>query len=183
MHKSHGDFIPWFGQCLLHIVVTSFGQGLHSTPLKWSKDQTWVPQFSSLYQVFFLCEESPQVGVSHTIHNWSLSNTRVRGRRNTHNKPNHNNTRTQVEKRAQETTQQSYSSKHVLKSLSSKAIAWLQYLNVIRCPNDVWCFFYAPRGSFCSPKGPRSRWSSIWKVMFVFCPRVHQTVRCTRDSE
>jgi hypothetical protein len=52
MHKWHGDFIPWFGQCLLHVVVTSFDQGLHSTPLKWSKDQTWVPQFSSLYQVF-----------------------------------------------------------------------------------------------------------------------------------
>jgi hypothetical protein len=34
MHKRHGDFIPWFGQCLLHVVVTSFGQGLHSTPLK-----------------------------------------------------------------------------------------------------------------------------------------------------
>jgi hypothetical protein len=27
-------FIPWFGQCLLHVVVTSFGQGLHSIPLK-----------------------------------------------------------------------------------------------------------------------------------------------------
>jgi hypothetical protein len=40
MHKRHGDFIPWFGQCLLHVVVTSFGQGLHSTPLKSSKYQT-----------------------------------------------------------------------------------------------------------------------------------------------
>jgi hypothetical protein len=27
-------FLLWFGQCLLHVVVTSFGQGLHSTPLK-----------------------------------------------------------------------------------------------------------------------------------------------------
>jgi hypothetical protein len=34
MHKCHDDFIPWFDQCLLHVVVTSFGQGLHSTPLK-----------------------------------------------------------------------------------------------------------------------------------------------------
>jgi hypothetical protein len=31
MHRWHGDYIPWFGQCLLHIVVTSFGQGLHCT--------------------------------------------------------------------------------------------------------------------------------------------------------
>jgi hypothetical protein len=33
-HKRHNDFIPWFGQCLLHVVVTSFSQGLHSTHLK-----------------------------------------------------------------------------------------------------------------------------------------------------
>jgi hypothetical protein len=32
--NRHGDFIPWFGQCLLHVVVTFFGQGLHSIPLK-----------------------------------------------------------------------------------------------------------------------------------------------------
>jgi hypothetical protein len=34
MHKRHNDFIPWFGQCLLHVVVSSFSKGLHSTPLK-----------------------------------------------------------------------------------------------------------------------------------------------------
>jgi hypothetical protein len=33
MDKRHDDFISWFGQCLLHIVVTYFGQVLHSTPL------------------------------------------------------------------------------------------------------------------------------------------------------
>jgi hypothetical protein len=43
-------FYPCFGQSLLHIVVTSFGQGLHSTPLKLFKYQTWVLQLSSLYQ-------------------------------------------------------------------------------------------------------------------------------------
>jgi hypothetical protein len=63
MHKRHGDFIPWFGQCLLHVVVTSFGQG-----------PSQVIQRSNLSTtVFFLtsnplCEESPQVGVSHTLH-------------------------------------------------------------------------------------------------------------------
>jgi hypothetical protein len=31
---SDSDFIMWFSQCLLHVVVTSFGQGLHSIPLK-----------------------------------------------------------------------------------------------------------------------------------------------------
>jgi hypothetical protein len=28
------QFLLWFAQCLLHVVVTYFGQGLHSTPLK-----------------------------------------------------------------------------------------------------------------------------------------------------
>jgi hypothetical protein len=42
---------------------------------------------------------------------------------------------------------------------------------------------HAPRGPFYSPKGPRSRWSSIWQGMVAFYPRVHQTVRCTPDRE
>jgi hypothetical protein len=33
-HKIDNDFIPWFSQYLLPVVVTSFSQGLHSTPLK-----------------------------------------------------------------------------------------------------------------------------------------------------
>jgi hypothetical protein len=45
----------------------------------------------------------------------------------------------------------------------------------------VYCSM-APRGFFYSPKGPKSRWSSIWKALIAFCPRVHQTVRCTRDT-
>jgi hypothetical protein len=32
------------------------------------------------------------------------------------------------------------------------------------------------------PKGPRSRWSSIWKAMIAFCPWVHRIVRCTPDT-
>jgi hypothetical protein len=76
MHKWHGDFIPWFGQCLLHVVVTSFGQGLHSIPLKWSKDQTWVPRLSSFSQVFPLWEP-PQVGVSHPYKIDHNSTTRI----------------------------------------------------------------------------------------------------------
>jgi hypothetical protein len=27
-------FIMWFGQAYIHVVVSSFEQGLHSTPLK-----------------------------------------------------------------------------------------------------------------------------------------------------
>jgi hypothetical protein len=42
---------------------------------------------------------------------------------------------------------------------------------------------HAPMGPFYSPKGLRSRWSSIWKALVAFCPWVHRTIRCTTDSE
>jgi hypothetical protein len=42
---------------------------------------------------------------------------------------------------------------------------------------------HASRGSFYSPKGPRSRWSSIWKALVSICPWVHRTVRCTPNTE
>jgi hypothetical protein len=41
----------------------------------------------------------------------------------------------------------------------------------------------APMGPFYSPKGPRSRWDSIWKVILAFCRVVHWTVRCTTGHE
>jgi hypothetical protein len=34
LHPGSIFLTPWFGQCLLHFVVTFFGQGLHSTHLK-----------------------------------------------------------------------------------------------------------------------------------------------------
>jgi hypothetical protein len=42
---------------------------------------------------------------------------------------------------------------------------------------------HTARGPFYSPKGPRSRWSSIWKALVAYCLWVHRTVRCTPDSE
>jgi hypothetical protein len=41
---------------------------------------------------------------------------------------------------------------------------------------------HIPRGSFYSPKGPNSCWSSIWKALVAFCPWVHRTIRCTPDT-
>ena len=35
---------------------------------------------------------------------------------------------------------------------------------------------HVPRDPFYSPKGPRSRWSSIWQALVDFRPRVHRTV-------
>jgi hypothetical protein len=43
--------------------------------------------------------------------------------------------------------------------------------------------FEVPRGPFYSPKGPRSRWNSIWKAILAFCRVAHRTVRCTTGHE
>jgi hypothetical protein len=42
MDNRHNDFIMWFDQCLLHIVVTSFGQGF-TQPL--SNDPNIKPEY------------------------------------------------------------------------------------------------------------------------------------------
>jgi hypothetical protein len=42
---------------------------------------------------------------------------------------------------------------------------------------------HAPKGSFYSPKGQRSRFFFVWKTLVVFCPWVHRTLRCTPDNE
>jgi hypothetical protein len=140
MHKWHGDFIPWFGQCLLHVVVTSFGQGLHSTLSSDPKIKLEYHNFLP-YIKFSLCEKSPQVGVSNALHSWSQINKRVRRIRNTHKRQNRNNTHTSREKSTRD-TQQSYSPKHVLESLSSKAIAWLQVLGAVECSKNAWCLLH-----------------------------------------
>jgi hypothetical protein len=109
MCKRHDDFIPWSSQCLLRVVMTSFGQGLHSTPLKCSKDQTWVPHFLP-YIKFSLVRNLHKLE-SLTRYTIDLNqSTRVRGSTNTHRKPNRSNTRTRVKKRAQ-LAQRSYNSK------------------------------------------------------------------------
>jgi hypothetical protein len=101
-------FFSWFSQSLLH-VVTSFSQGLHSTPLKWSKDQTWVSRYSSLYQ-----SRLWEISI-----NWSLSRltqvtnikTVVREEQeHAHKNTIATTTRTQAKKRAQDQERKSYSS-------------------------------------------------------------------------
>jgi hypothetical protein len=52
MDTRSSDLSRGSANAYFHVVVTSFGQGLHSIPLKWSNDQLWVPQLSSL--VIFL---------------------------------------------------------------------------------------------------------------------------------
>jgi hypothetical protein len=59
------------------------------------------------------------------------------------------------------------------KSLSNKSTSWSQRFRVVRV---LGFYSMAPKGSFHSPKGPRSCWSSIWKDLIAFCPRVHRTL-------
>jgi hypothetical protein len=56
MHKRHDDFILWFGQCLLHIVVTSFGQWLHI-----ALNPSQVIQRSNLSTTLFFLMSNPFV--------------------------------------------------------------------------------------------------------------------------
>jgi predicted DNA-binding WGR domain protein len=68
------------------------------------------------------------------------------------------------------------------KSLSNETIAWSQSLGVVVCSRSACVQLHAPRGSFYSPKGPRSCLVFIWKALVVFCPWVHWTVRFTPDT-
>ena len=98
MYNRHDDFIPWFGQCLLHVVVTSFGQGLHSP---FSSD----PEIKLEYYGFLaylkssLYEESPQVGVSHALYNFISNELKSRGgSRIKHMRQTCSNSHTQVKR-------------------------------------------------------------------------------------
>jgi hypothetical protein len=59
------------------------GRELHSTPLKWSNDQ--LEYHGVLLSLLFpVCEESPQLGVSHPYNKDQSESTRVREGSNTH---------------------------------------------------------------------------------------------------
>jgi hypothetical protein len=60
------------------------GRGLRSTPLKWSKDQTWVPRFF-LISRNPICEKFPHVEVSHALHKMiTIQNQSKEESENTH---------------------------------------------------------------------------------------------------
>jgi hypothetical protein len=89
MVLSHGS-----AKAYLHVVVTSFGQGLHSTPSQ-------VIQRSNLSAtIIFLVSLIPFVwnlhkfGVSHALHKDYNRTQRKGGSKNTHTRAQHNNTHT-----------------------------------------------------------------------------------------
>jgi hypothetical protein len=57
-----------------------------------------------------------------------------------------------LRERSTETAQRDYNSEQVLKSLSSKAKAWMRCLDVVECSMGAWCLLHATRGPFIVPR-------------------------------
>jgi hypothetical protein len=66
MHTRHDDFILWLGQRLHHVVATSF---VKDCTQRLSSDlKIKLKYHIILSYIKSLCEKSPQVGVSHALH-------------------------------------------------------------------------------------------------------------------
>jgi hypothetical protein len=127
--------------------------------------------------VFFLIADVPFVRNLHKLEPLTLTilirmkTTRVREGIETHARARVTTvTRTQVKKRAHK---HSAASSQLNKCSNLKHIdsdACLRSLDVLECSMEACVLLHAPSGPFHSPKGPRSRWSFIWKLpAFLFC--------------
>jgi hypothetical protein len=103
-------FLQWISQCLLHVVLTSFVQVLHSTPLKWSKDHIWVSHMSSLYQYPFTRNLHILESLTHCTVDYN-QNRNKDGSRNAHNSTTQQEHAHNKKGRAHESTRQSYNSR------------------------------------------------------------------------
>jgi hypothetical protein len=96
-----------------------------------------IPRFS-LSQVYPLCEESLQVGDSHPYNIDHNETIRVREGIETHARARvAATTRTQVKKRAQNTTQRVHSSNKCSNLKHNESYACLQSLGVLGCPMEA----------------------------------------------
>jgi hypothetical protein len=173
-------FIPWFGQ-VEYLPTPRCGVPTNEgcTQPLWSDPKINLNTTILFISTISLCEESPQFGVFHALHNWSQMNTRVRRNRNTRkNESCSNNTHIRQE-RAHKTAQRGYNSKKCSNLYHNEPNACLRSLSVVESSMGAWCSAPCTWDPFYSPKGVRSRWSSIWKALVAFCQRVHWTVCCT----
>jgi hypothetical protein len=103
--------------------------------------------------------------------NWSFSRltqmitikSGVRREVETHTSAQNNNN-THTKERAYKSKRHSHRFKNTLKYLSNKSTAWSQRFGVVVCSKYAWVTTHVSRGSFYSPKGPRSHWSFICKL-------------------
>jgi hypothetical protein len=115
------------------------GWGLHSTSLKWSKDQTWVPLFFLISRIL-ICEESPQLGASRSLTKDHKANLEW-GRKIGHTRANRSNTQEmQRQERKYTTTQEQHrtGARIYLKSLECKAAKFQSVGMLLRCFRTGW---------------------------------------------
>jgi hypothetical protein len=156
---------------------------LHVVASQWMrvslKPSQVIQRLNSRATVVFLivcsvCEESPQVGVSHTLYNTiTITNKCKRGRSNIHKSTNTTRPHTQVKKRAHEWKPTEFQTKtrwdlseqtKALSESQSMLYALVFFLIVLH----GYCSM-APRGSFYSPKEPMCRWIFIWEAISLPC--------------
>jgi hypothetical protein len=144
--------------------------GLHSTPIKWYKDQTWVHNFLPYFK-------SLKWGIS-TI--WSLSRLtqlisnkhKSKGEVETHTRDKlsathaHKTRDRSTKQRSGITTQKKCSNL----SLENKGVDVMSRRCRMFNGSLVVCSMRLG-DPLIAPKAPRSRWSSIWKALVAFCLR------------
>jgi hypothetical protein len=157
MDTRHNDLSRGSTTAYFHVVVTSFGQGLHSIPLKWSNDQLWVPQLSS--SIVF----SRLRGISTNwslwpLQWWSHKKHRSKGGKATHARLNPQHTHAHKRRLELKTRHMEFTTQTELKSLTqqSKCVeAESRSLKILR--ECLVFLLHAPRGPFYSLKVARGR--------------------------
>jgi hypothetical protein len=136
------------------------------------------------YLKFSLCEESPQFGVSHPYKIDLKWIQEYGGNRITHTRDKL--TATHKDKIMEKSTKQHTEVTAQNKCPNLNLLKQRREFDVSALLDVQWLLgvvLHAHRGPFYSPKGARSRWSSIWKALVVLCPLVQWTVWGTPDSE
>jgi hypothetical protein len=107
----------------------------------------------SFISIISRCEESPQFGVSHALHNWCRMNTRVRGSIHTQELKSQQQHAHKSRNEHTKTTQQSLSSKKRSNLYLNEAMAWLWSLGIVRCSMGAWGLCSMRLGSLLQPQG------------------------------
>jgi hypothetical protein len=135
-------FILWFGQ-VEHLPTSTLwhpnGRGLHSTPFKQSNDPLEYHGFLP-YSRCSLCEEYPQVGVSHPYNIDLKENHKSKGGKETHARARvAAMTRTQVKKQAHKHSATSLQLNKCSNLNHSDPDVCLWCLGVLGCSMEAWC--------------------------------------------
>jgi hypothetical protein len=120
MDTGHSDLSRGSANAYFHVVVTSFGQGLHSIPLKWSNDQLWVPRLSSSVVFSRLRGISTSWSLS-PLQWWSHKKHRSKGGKATHARLNPQHTHAHKPRLELKTRRREFTTQTELKSLTQRS--------------------------------------------------------------